>query len=156
MAPRVKQRSKTTIRDNTVTNIRSVIREAAKASGQSRREILRFAGMSQAEFARLMRRDARSSLHRLERLARALDLEIIIRPRVKEAAILSKPIERLGLSVRAHTCLTVYARKPVRTVRQLASCSEAMLAAIPNSGPTVVEQIRCALAQHGLRLKGEQ
>lgn len=40
------------------------------------------------------------SLGKLERLAEALDLEIIVRQRPKKAAILSEPVERLGLSVR--------------------------------------------------------
>lgn len=64
-------------------------------------------------------------------------------------------IEALRFSVRTQNCLTQHALKPVRTVRQLVNCSEAALATIPYAGPTVVEEIRGKLAQHGLRLKGE-
>ena len=96
------------------------------------------------------------TLRQLDKLAHALDLEIIVRPRSQKPAILGKPIETLGLSVRAQNCLTVHARKPIHTIRQLVSCSETALAAIPHCGLTVVEEVRHKLAQHGLRLKGER
>jgi DNA-directed RNA polymerase alpha subunit len=94
------------------------------------------------------------SLRTLEKLAHALDLEIIVRQRSKKITILSEPVEILGLSVRTQNCLTQQASRPIRTIRQLVRCSEDVVTAIPNSGPTVVTEIREKLAQHGLRLKG--
>jgi DNA-directed RNA polymerase alpha subunit len=76
--------------------------------------------------------------------------------RPKKTAILSEPIEILGLSVRTQDCLAEHTSKPILTVRQLVSFSADMLVAIPNSGPIVVREIRETLAQHGLRLTGER
>ena len=89
------------------------------------------------------------SLPRLEQLAKALDLEITVRRRSKKGRILGEPVEILGLSVRTQNCLTQQASRPIRTIRQLTICSEDVVAAIPNSGPTVVKEIREKLAQHG-------
>jgi DNA-directed RNA polymerase alpha subunit len=131
------------------------IRNGINTSDKPRSQILKETGISQSQLSRLIRGEGRLSLRTLEKLAHALGLEMIVRQRSKKTAILSEPVESLGLSVRAQDCLT-QASKPLRTVRQLVNCSEAMLTAIPNSGLLVVEEIRQKLAQHRLRLKGER
>jgi transcriptional regulator with XRE-family HTH domain len=134
----------------------AVIRQAINASDKPRTQIVKETGLSRSQLSRLIRSGPGLSLQGLEKLAGALDLEIIVRPRSRKSAILGQPIEALGFSVRTRNCLTQHAAKPVRTIRQLVKCSEATLTAIPRSGLLVVEEIRQALARHGLRLKGER
>lgn len=92
------------------------------------------------------------SLEKLEKLAIALNLEILVRA---QPTILDEPIESLLLSERACRCLTEYARKPIRTTRELVSCSRARLLAIPSFGETTLTEVRQKLAEHGLKLKGD-
>jgi transcriptional regulator with XRE-family HTH domain len=140
---------------NAVTEILLAMRRAIRTSGKARGQILKEAGINQSQLARLMKGGGGLSLARLERFAEVLGLEIIVRPRSKKTAILNKPVESLGLSVRAQHCLTQHPSKPICTVRQLINCSEASLAAFPNSGPLVVEEVRGILARHGFRLRDQ-
>jgi DNA-directed RNA polymerase alpha subunit len=125
-----------------MTKILAAIRQAVKASEKPRSQILKEAGISQSQLSTL--------------ISEALDLEISVRRRSKKASILGEPVEILGLSVRTQNCLTQQASRPIRTVRQLVSCSEEMAATIPNSGPNVLKEIREKLAQHGLRLRAKR
>jgi DNA-directed RNA polymerase subunit alpha len=62
------------------------------------------------------------------------------------------PIEELELGVRSYNCLK---RVGIETIGDLTSKSEAELVAIPNFGRKSIEEVRAALATHGLGLKGE-
>jgi transcriptional regulator with XRE-family HTH domain len=135
--------------------ILETIRQAMRASGKTRDQISKETGIPRPRLARLSRGETALSLESLEKLAHALDLEIILRPRSRNSRILRQPVETLNLSVRATNCLTQYAPKPIRTIRQLVRCTAASLVDIPKSGPTVVAEVRQRLAENGLRLKGE-
>src|SRR6059058_3559251 len=63
------------------------------------------------------------------------------------------PIEELELGVRSYNCLK---RVGIETIGDLTSKSEAELVAIPNFGRKSIEEVRGALAAHGLSLKGEE
>jgi DNA-directed RNA polymerase subunit alpha len=63
------------------------------------------------------------------------------------------PIEELELGVRSYNCLK---RVGIETIGDLTSKSESELVAIPNFGRKSIEEVRAALAQHGLTLKGEE
>jgi DNA-directed RNA polymerase subunit alpha len=63
------------------------------------------------------------------------------------------PIEELELGVRSYNCLK---RVGIETIGDLTSKSESELVAIPNFGRKSIEEVREALAQHGLTLKGEE
>jgi DNA-directed RNA polymerase subunit alpha len=62
------------------------------------------------------------------------------------------PIEELELGVRSYNCLK---RVGIETIGDLTSKSENELVAIPNFGRKSIEEVREALATHGLTLKGE-
>jgi DNA-directed RNA polymerase subunit alpha len=62
------------------------------------------------------------------------------------------PIEELELGVRSYNCLK---RVGIETIGDLTSKSEGELVAIPNFGRKSIEEVRSALAAHGLMLKGE-
>jgi DNA-directed RNA polymerase subunit alpha len=62
------------------------------------------------------------------------------------------PIEELELGVRSYNCLK---RVGIETIGDLTSKSENELVAIPNFGRKSIEEVRAALASHGLTLKGE-
>src|ERR671918_2501890 len=62
------------------------------------------------------------------------------------------PIEELELGVRSYNCLK---RVGIETIGDLTSKSENELVAIPNFGRKSIEEVRAALATHGLTLKGE-
>jgi DNA-directed RNA polymerase subunit alpha len=62
------------------------------------------------------------------------------------------PIEELELGVRSYNCLK---RVGIETIGDLTSKSEGELVAIPNFGRKSIEEVRGALAAHGLTLKGE-
>ena len=62
------------------------------------------------------------------------------------------PIEELELGVRSYNCLK---RVGIETIGDLTSKSETELVAIPNFGRKSIEEVRSALAAHGLMLKGE-
>ncbi len=57
------------------------IREAIESSGESRYSISDRSGVSQAQLSRFVRGEAGMSVDNLERLADALGLEIIVRPK---------------------------------------------------------------------------
>ncbi|MCS7007211.1 MAG: DNA-directed RNA polymerase subunit alpha, partial [Thermoleophilia bacterium] len=59
------------------------------------------------------------------------------------------PIEELELGVRSYNCLK---RVGIETIGDLTSKSESELVAIPNFGRKSIEEVRAALAQHGLTL----
>jgi DNA-directed RNA polymerase subunit alpha len=63
------------------------------------------------------------------------------------------PIEELELGVRSYNCLK---RVGIETIGDLTSKSENELVAIPNFGRKSIEEVRSALAAHGLMLKGEE
>ena len=63
------------------------------------------------------------------------------------------PIEELELGVRSYNCLK---RVGIETIGDLTSKSENELVAIPNFGRKSIEEVREALATHGLTLKGEE
>jgi DNA-directed RNA polymerase subunit alpha len=63
------------------------------------------------------------------------------------------PIEELELGVRSYNCLK---RVGIETIGDLTSKSESELVAIPNFGRKSIEEVRSALATHGLTLKGEE
>jgi DNA-directed RNA polymerase subunit alpha len=63
------------------------------------------------------------------------------------------PIEELELGVRSYNCLK---RVGIETIGDLTSKSEPELVAIPNFGRKSIEEVRAALAAHGLTLKGEE
>jgi DNA-directed RNA polymerase subunit alpha len=63
------------------------------------------------------------------------------------------PIEELELGVRSYNCLK---RVGIETIGDLTSKSENELVAIPNFGRKSIEEVREALASHGLTLKGEE
>jgi DNA-directed RNA polymerase subunit alpha len=63
------------------------------------------------------------------------------------------PIEELELGVRSYNCLK---RVGIETIGDLTSKSESELVAIPNFGRKSIEEVREALATHGLLLKGEE
>jgi DNA-directed RNA polymerase subunit alpha len=63
------------------------------------------------------------------------------------------PIEELELGVRSYNCLK---RVGIETIGDLTSKSEGELVAIPNFGRKSIEEVRGALAAHGLTLKGEE
>jgi DNA-directed RNA polymerase subunit alpha len=63
------------------------------------------------------------------------------------------PIEELELGVRSYNCLK---RVGIETIGDLTSKSENELVAIPNFGRKSIEEVRGALAAHGLTLKGEE
>jgi DNA-directed RNA polymerase subunit alpha len=63
------------------------------------------------------------------------------------------PIEELELGVRSYNCLK---RVGIETIGDLTSKSESELVAIPNFGRKSIEEVREALATHGLVLKGEE
>lgn len=62
-------------------------------------------------------------------------------------------IEELELGVRSYNCLK---RVGIETVGDLVTKSDRDLAAIPNFGRKSIDEIRAALAAHGLRLRGDE
>ena len=62
------------------------------------------------------------------------------------------PIEELELGVRSYNCLK---RVGIETIGDLVTKSEHELASIPNFGKKSIEEVRETLAQHGLRLRGD-
>lgn len=63
------------------------------------------------------------------------------------------PIEELELGVRSYNCLK---RVGIETIGDLVSKSENELSAIPNFGKKSIEEVKDALATHGLNLRGEE
>jgi DNA-directed RNA polymerase subunit alpha len=63
------------------------------------------------------------------------------------------PIEELELGVRSYNCLK---RVGIETIGDLVSKSDAELGAIPNFGKKSIEEVKDALASHGLNLRGEE
>jgi len=63
------------------------------------------------------------------------------------------PIEELELGVRSYNCLK---RVGIETIGDLVSKSENELSAIPNFGRKSIEEVKDALAAHGLLLRGEE
>jgi transcriptional regulator with XRE-family HTH domain len=135
-----------------MAKILRAIRQAIEASGKTRYQLSKKTGIDQSHLSRLMKGGTGLSLEAVEKLAAALDVEIVIRPK---PMILDRPVDTLGLSVRAERCLKENARKPILTVRQLVGCSARSLLAIPNFGQTTLMEIRQKLTEYGLRLKGE-
>ncbi|HEY2208236.1 MAG TPA: DNA-directed RNA polymerase subunit alpha C-terminal domain-containing protein, partial [Gaiellaceae bacterium] len=62
------------------------------------------------------------------------------------------PIEELELGVRSYNCLK---RVGIETIGDLVTKSENELASIPNFGKKSIEEVKETLAQHGLRLRGD-
>lgn len=62
-------------------------------------------------------------------------------------------IEELELGVRSYNCLK---RVGIETVGDLVAKSDRDLASIPNFGRKSIDEIRAALAAHGLRLRGDE
>jgi len=62
-------------------------------------------------------------------------------------------IHELGLGIRAYNCLK---RFGIETIGELVDKSEADLKEIPNLGRKPIEEIKEALAVHGLALKGDE
>jgi len=62
------------------------------------------------------------------------------------------PIEELELGVRSYNCLK---RVGIETIGDLVTKTENELAAIPNFGKKSIEEVKETLAQHGLRLRGD-
>jgi len=62
------------------------------------------------------------------------------------------PIEELELGVRSYNCLK---RVGIETIGDLITKSENELASIPNFGKKSIEEVKETLAQHGLRLRGD-
>jgi DNA-directed RNA polymerase subunit alpha len=62
------------------------------------------------------------------------------------------PIEELELGVRSYNCLK---RVGIETIGDLVTKSEHELASIPNFGKKSIEEVKETLAQHGLRLRGD-
>jgi DNA-directed RNA polymerase subunit alpha len=63
------------------------------------------------------------------------------------------PIEELELGVRSYNCLK---RVGIETIGDLVSKTENELSAIPNFGRKSIEEVKDALAAHGLLLRGEE
>ncbi len=63
------------------------------------------------------------------------------------------PIEELELGVRSYNCLK---RVGIETIGDLVSKTEPELSAIPNFGRKSIEEVKDALAAHGLLLRGEE
>ena len=66
-------------------NVLDAIRKAIEASGETRYRLWKVTGISQSHLSRVMRGEAGLSVENLERLAEALELEIIIRPAKRKA-----------------------------------------------------------------------
>ena len=64
-----------------MSEIRDEIRKAIKASNKTRYRLSKETGIVQSQLSRLMSGEKGVSLDNLERLADALDLEIVIRPK---------------------------------------------------------------------------
>jgi len=62
------------------------------------------------------------------------------------------PIEELELGVRSYNCLK---RVGIETIGDLVTKTEHELASIPNFGKKSIEEVKETLAQHGLRLRGD-
>jgi DNA-directed RNA polymerase subunit alpha len=62
------------------------------------------------------------------------------------------PIEELELGVRSYNCLK---RVGIETIGDLVTKTESELASIPNFGKKSIEEVKETLAQHGLRLRGD-
>jgi DNA-directed RNA polymerase subunit alpha len=62
------------------------------------------------------------------------------------------PIEELELGVRSYNCLK---RVGIETIGDLVTKTENELASIPNFGKKSIEEVKETLAQHGLRLRGD-
>src|ERR671934_105343 len=92
-----------------------------------------------------------TDLDRIEGLGEAAAADISDQPPTH--GMENFPIEELELGVRSYNCL-----KPVgiETIGDLTSKSENELVAIPNFGRKSIEEVRGALAAHGLTLKGEE
>lgn len=67
-----------------------------------------------------------------------------------DAALLSRSVDELGLSVRSRNC---FDRLQIRTVGELIQCTEAELLACRNFGQTSLAEIKAKLADLGLSLK---
>ena len=63
------------------------------------------------------------------------------------------PIEELELGVRSYNCLK---RVGIETIGDLVSKTENELSAIPNFGRKSIEEVKDALAAHGLLLRGDE
>ncbi|TVQ32435.1 MAG: XRE family transcriptional regulator [Phycisphaeraceae bacterium] len=61
------------------------IRKAISASGESRYAISKRSGLAESQLSRLVRGLNTPSLETVERIAEALDMEIILRPRRRSA-----------------------------------------------------------------------
>ena len=62
------------------------------------------------------------------------------------------PIEELELGVRSYNCLK---RVGIETIGDLVTKTENELGSIPNFGKKSIEEVKETLAQHGLRLRGD-
>jgi transcriptional regulator with XRE-family HTH domain len=77
--------------------ILETIRQAIRASGKTSDQISKKTGIPRPRLARLPQGGTALSLESLEKLADALDFEIILRPRSKKNKILGQPLETLNL-----------------------------------------------------------
>jgi DNA-directed RNA polymerase subunit alpha len=93
-----------------------------------------------------------TDLERIEGLGEAAAAEASIEAPVTHG-MENFPIEELELGVRSYNCLK---RVGIETIGDLTSKSENELVAIPNFGRKSIEEVREALATHGLTLKGEE
>jgi DNA-directed RNA polymerase subunit alpha len=100
------------------------------------RQLNIFANMDTAELARSLERQAPAEYD----AAPANGMEHIL-------------IEELELGVRSYNCLK---RVGIETVGDLVAKSDRDLASIPNFGRKSIDEIRAALAAHGLRLRGDE
>ena len=73
-----------------VSEIRDEIRKAIKASDKTRYRLSKETGIVQSQLSRLMSGEKGVSLDNLERLADALDLEIVIRPKQAQKSAMRK------------------------------------------------------------------
>lgn len=68
-----------------MADVLTIIRRAVETSGRSRYQLAKESGVSQASLCRLVNGERGMTVDMLERLAPALGLEIIIRPKRRKA-----------------------------------------------------------------------
>lgn len=66
-----------------MSDLTHAIREAIEASGQSRYRIAQETGIAQSQLSRLVNGERGMTVETIERLARHLELEIVVRPKGK-------------------------------------------------------------------------
>lgn len=67
-----------------MSKILRTIRKAIKTGDKSRYRLWKETGIDQSHLSKIINGDAQLSLDSLERLAEALDLEIVIRPKTRK------------------------------------------------------------------------